>query len=318
MYYKSYTDKNGYIYSIDNFVIEYRLKIGSLEKVTESIKFLSEKYKDSKDEYWERLNCPLCSKYQYYDNHVHLRNGIYIMIGKWVLMDDKKDRIKFPLVKLDINPNKYADNIIFKDLIDMIKPDIGDWYIKRFDLAIDIKTVPDNVQVFRSRKEKGLYKGTRYFGTHNSNGFCKIYNKQIESKLDFELTRIEHTIKLSEKRQNIDNMLKVFSLEDVYIKSSDDNKCNLSKLPYAFKELYIRAKDAGINTDDIIDLLDKRMKSQIFEAVSGTHYKKLIYDYDIIKNLINDMIDLFTVPAPIFENDKGFLELSSDIDLPFD
>lgn len=317
-YYKSYSDSSGYIYSIDNVVIEYRLGIGNIESFIKSVQDLSEKYPYSKSEYWERLNCPLCSKYQYYETHIHLRDGIYVMIGKWILFDDKKDRSLFPMVKLDINPNKYSENDIFKELIDIIKPDIAEWYLKRFDFALDIKTIPDNIQNLYSRKEKGLFRGTRYYGIHNSNGFCKIYDKRKESNLDYDLTRIEHTIKLEDKRQKIDDIIKRMSLENIVIKSDNTSDIKLSNVVEAFKDLYLRCKSADIECDDILNKLNRKTKKDIITSLQGCEYKKIDYDYDIIKRLIQDIIDLFTDKCDIQENVNGFIEVLKDIDLPFD
>lgn len=317
-YYKSYHDKSGYTYSIDNVVIEYHLGIGNKDKLIENIKSLSEKYQDNINEYWERLNCPLCSKYQYFETHIHLRDGIYLMIGKWVLFDDKKDRVLFPLIRLDVNPNKHYDKNILNDLLDLIKEDVADWYFKRLDLAIDINLDPKNIQVFRTRKSKGLYKGTRYYSTHGENGFCKIYNKKIESKLDFDCTRVEHTIKLDSKTQKIEHIINKLSLEEVYIKSEDKESIKLFNSAEAIKQLVLRCKASGIEYDDILDKLNYRTRKDILNSLEYSSYNKLEYDLEIIRKLLNDMLDLFTAKKIIEEDENGFLQITKDIDLPFD
>lgn len=317
-YFVSYIDSDGYIYSIDNVVIEYKLGIGTSNSFLKSIKELSEKYPDNNKEYWERLNCPLCSKYQYYEHHIHLRDGIYLMIGKWFLFDKDKDRVLFPMVKLDVNPNKHYKDDIFLDLIKIIREDMADYYLKRFDFAIDIKTDLENVQNFSSRKEKGLYKGTRYYGIHNQNGFCKIYDKKKESNLDYSLTRVEHTIKISEKKQSIKDIVQNLNLEKIMVKKEINQSLKLNRSASALRDFYIRCKVNNIEVDDIMDNLDYRMKKQIFEAVSECDYKLINYDIEIIKRLIKKVIELYCPEKAIIEDDNGFLQTNKDLYLPFD
>ena len=316
-YFKSYHDKHNYTYSIDNLVIEYKLGISNIDTFTKSIQELTEKYLEDKTQYWERLNCPICSKYQYYDNHIHLRDGIYLMIGKWYLFNDKKDKSMFPMVKIDINPNKHFEKQIFKDLLQIIKPDIADWTIKRFDIAIDIPEDIDNVQILKSRKDKGLYRGTRYYGHHNHNGFCKIYDKQEESKLDDTLTRLEHTIILSDKVQKPEKIIEKLSLEDVYIKCNDKKIEKLSSALECIKEMAVLLKQNNIECDYLIDKLPRPTKKKIIENIGSCHYEKYIYDRELIKRLLDDIISAFTAKRDIEEDENGFLVIERDIDIPF-
>ena len=191
-YYFSQVDASGYTYSIDNVILEYIIKFHI--KIHDFLLDLVEKH-DLKNEYWDRLNCPYCTKYQFYSNHYHLCNGIYIMEGRYSTKNELSNTWDtYPILKLEINPNKHADKPIFKDLMNFLKDNTGDCTLKRYDFCIDIPLNPSCIQVFGCKKEKGLYKGTRYYGQRNKDGYLKIYDKRKEQGLEEDLTRIEYTL----------------------------------------------------------------------------------------------------------------------------
>lgn len=70
--------------------------------------------------------------------------------------------------------------------------------IKRFDIAIDIPIVRDRVQLFKDKRKYGQFFNSRldyteYLGRGSHGGRVKVYNKTIESCLDYDLTRVEVT-----------------------------------------------------------------------------------------------------------------------------
>ena len=162
-YFYSVTDKNGFIHSIDNLTLTYSIRhLGDpgIQSCIDKCHELSEKH-NLKSEYWERLNVNACSKYQMYRNHIHLCNGIYLSVGKYVdtfdVSNKSKEYITYPLIKLEINPNKHYNKPIFNDLLAWLKENSGDINLDKYDYAIDIPLKPDDVQVFSTRKERGLY-----------------------------------------------------------------------------------------------------------------------------------------------------------------
>lgn len=98
---------------------------------------------------------------------------------------------------IEFNPNKLKNN----SLIMYILNNFSRWYIRSFDLAIDIpinildilfdKKIKRNYKIFSSGGDNLTY----YIGTKEKDGSIKIYNKKIESKLNIvgNLTRIEIT-----------------------------------------------------------------------------------------------------------------------------
>lgn len=315
-YFISETDKNGFIYSIDNLVLEYTLMHPSIDVVS-FLQSLMEKYPDYKKEYWEELNKPYSSKWQFFNNRIHICNGINIWFGKWFVSIDG-DKSTFPILKLEFNPNKHGHKSILFDIMEFIYKNMGDSELKKYDIAIDVKCKPEDVINIGSRKEKGLYKGTRYYGQRNKDGFCKIYNKKVEQDLDEDLTRIEHTIIHNKKGSNKKSGI---NLEKIYIRSDLKEDTILKSKPMtAIYRFCVLADVSGLDYEDILNDLGYREQRIIREALNGSRYEKLEYDMDIIKRLIDIVYDLYHINKlhkSDEENENGFMEVG-ECDLPFD
>lgn len=100
---------------------------------------------------------------------------------------------------IEFNPNKLKNNFLIMHILNSFSR----WFIRSFDLAIDI---PINIlDIIFDKKNKRSYKIfssggdniTYYIGTKDMDGAIKIYNKKIESNLSIvgNLTRIEITRK---------------------------------------------------------------------------------------------------------------------------
>lgn len=314
-YFFSVKDSNGYIHTIDNVVLTYSIKrLGTkcFNELLEEFHKLKEKYPNTN--YWERLNINPCSKYSFFQNAVHLDDGIYILLGHYSDYDkEKSEYYVFPLLRLEINPNKHADKPIFQDVMTLLNEYCCDFYLNRYDYAIDIPVVPEDVQVFGSNKEKGLYKGTRYYGQRNRNGFCRIYDKQKEQHLDTPLTRVEHVISLTRTTKNI-------SFEKIYIKDEsvvDSDSEKISKTDAVILELCALASANGLEYESIINKLDKRKKWFIKSKLNQCQYKLLEFNKEVHDKLLDMVRDYFKVKDVIRVDENGFLQID-DEDIPFD
>ena len=106
----------------------------------------------------------------------------------------ESDRTEYNLT-VEFNPNKLKLNKILLYLLDLS----GEWYIKRLDMACDLKVSILDIIYDKGLKRKvdmisnGFDDKTYRIGT--GDGHIKIYNKKKESKLDIqgELTRVEIT-----------------------------------------------------------------------------------------------------------------------------
>lgn len=94
---------------------------------------------------------------------------------------------------IDFNPNKLKDNEIVRYILNLS----GEWFIKSYDLAVDVKGNIRDLIVNKGQKRKMLIFSnggdnlTYEVGTGDLR--VKVYNKKKESKLDMfgDLTRIE-------------------------------------------------------------------------------------------------------------------------------
>ncbi len=94
---------------------------------------------------------------------------------------------------IDFNPNKLKDDEIVKYILGLS----GEWFIKSYDLAVDLKVNIRDLIVNKGQKRKMLIFNnggdnlTYEVGTGDLR--VKVYNKKKESKLDMfgDLTRIE-------------------------------------------------------------------------------------------------------------------------------
>lgn len=100
---------------------------------------------------------------------------------------------------LEFNPNK-----VDFDVIDFIIKNLHPFCMKhwlslvRWDLAIDIPLKRCNVYMLKDRRDYCFFSSARkgvtsYLGQRSNDGFVKLYDKTKESKLDYDLTRLEIT-----------------------------------------------------------------------------------------------------------------------------
>ena len=100
---------------------------------------------------------------------------------------------------IEFNPNKIKDN----NLLLYILNSFSNWFLRSFDLAIDIPINILDILIDKSKKRSykcfssGSDNITYYLGTKERDGNVKIYNKKIESNLNIvgSLTRVEITRK---------------------------------------------------------------------------------------------------------------------------
>lgn len=103
--------------------------------------------------------------------------------------------------RLDFNPNKVAQHTVFQTLLSFLITNTRPMHrtVKRFDLAIDIPV--DRFSVFLVKDARAYIERrhgqewTQYLGAKSSTvGRVKLYNKTVESKLDYPLSRLELTL----------------------------------------------------------------------------------------------------------------------------
>ena len=122
--------------------------------------------------------------------------------------------------RMEFNPNKVGNHAEFKRLLGFFALHTSPMQrsVKRFDLAIDI---PIDREYCFLVKDRRMYierrhgrEYTQYLGSKSSSvGRVKLYNKQVESDLDYPLTRLELTLDPEEPYEKV-NFPKVFYLDN--------------------------------------------------------------------------------------------------------
>lgn len=302
-YYYFLKDKYNNIHSIDNVIITYFLNC-RLECALAHLKMVS----DVCGNYWEKLDCKRCSKYSYYNNIIHFDDGIFLKLGKYGMwLEERKIFEILPVVQIEVNPNKHFKKESFKRIIEFIEFYCTSGVLEKYDYAIDFINVKlDDIQIFNSRKEKGLYKGTKYRGQRNKNGYCKIYDKGKEQKSDDLITRVEHTCCRNGK----------LSLEKLYI-SDHFNSADLSQLRSSYRllvESILRLRENGIEYEDLLDTLPSSTKSRLMPYINNTNYIEYKYDLDILDKLLLNISGLFHFD---YTDSSGYIMVNPDDELPF-
>lgn len=305
MYYFSVTDQFGFIHSVDNVVLNYYLHCS----VDTAVKRLQE-LRSNRKNYWEKLNCSGCPKWSFYQNHIHYDDGIYLKIGHYTDYDAKKKMYRLiPMLSLEVNPNKHSEKDSFQEILQFIKEYCQSGDLIRYDYAIDIPLKQNDIQVFKTRKQCGLYKGTRYYGIRNNHGYCRIYDKGKEQNLDTPLTRVEHVLVAGKK----------LSLETFYYLSSDtvEDLSGLTPNNRAIVMLARQVKALGGDYSSAIGALERHARAKLETYLSGgfVQYK---YDLAILDKLLKEMKRLFFLDDSqvVYEDAEGFLQYDGDV--PFD
>lgn len=100
---------------------------------------------------------------------------------------------------VEFNPNKCMDSMqIHADLSFLLSRCVG-YSVSRWDLAIDIPYDRERVHMTKDKRKYELSQTsysnrTEYLGQRNAPGRVKVYNKTVESELDYSLTRVEITM----------------------------------------------------------------------------------------------------------------------------
>lgn len=100
---------------------------------------------------------------------------------------------------IEFNPNKVMDSPMINQDIGYLLSRCVDYSVVRWDLAVDIPFDRERIHMVRDKRKFEMsltsYENrTEYLGQRNAVGRVKLYNKTIESKLDYSLTRLEVTM----------------------------------------------------------------------------------------------------------------------------
>jgi len=277
--------------------------------IIEVVQRLHEKYPMLR--YQEHLGRAPHSKYDYYLDGVAL-GGVYVSAGKYTNYDKiSKTFDIIPMFELRVNPNKYFHEEWFQELLSELMSHASSGMLRKYDYAIDIPKEPKYIKVLESKKEPGLFKGTRYYGQSGRHGYLKIYDKQKDmkrQKVDIDvLTRVEHTLFTSKEP----SLEKVYVLENEILQT---DYTGLNETDICIIEMYLQLKALG---HEYPLKLGRVKMEKLKEYIHGT-YTLLEYG-DILDRLVENIKQVFKA-SDIVTDDYGFMQVEEDMfdELPFE
>lgn len=196
-YYNQITTKDNLILSCDMLRLTFNLDKFLFNEFNQYINYLS--MKDSKYYFTMFENNSLFA-YKYLLKFSYQESTIVIGL----LFNGAKNNDKTSCF-IEFNPNKTLALGFGNEILNWLKTRSRHLELSRFDLAIDI---PVKRSLISFSKDKRKYNKvyavdkaganienlTEYLGRRNHNGFCKLYNKTLESNLDYSLSRLELTL----------------------------------------------------------------------------------------------------------------------------
>lgn len=176
-------------------------------------------------------------------------NKVYSKTTKNVVVEWNPNKVK--LDKFPINLR-----ILFEDLTRI--------EVMCFDVAIDVPIAIENLIVLKQHELQRINVlshskvETYYLGKFNENGFCRVYDKAKESRLDYDLTRIEIHLKNVGLYGYYDSIKKL-KLPNILIFDED----NLEKISDTNKVLV----QACYTMPYLLSMLEKRKRKQIKDLI---------------------------------------------------
>lgn len=260
---------NGFIYTVDMFRISARINKFDKKDV---INFLASRG----CKFWTNKQAG-----KYDENFMSDKLWLGLMEEK--VHDFGNDLNETILFTLEFNPNKITefDKFIYNYFINHFN-----FNVVRFDLAVDIPHNINNICFFDIFKKcysvfyKDYDNKTYYIG--KGDGHMKIYNKKIESSLDYELTRFEITkeccFKLDGNVPYIDFKFPVLAFQPYYSICDDDT---LEAIVYAvnngfpYRSLSRRYKELikkdFIGMSDLSNNVGNEVLSNFVEKIKNRH-----------------------------------------------
>lgn len=315
-YYKPVFDGSNFV-SVDKIRLKLEFdNISLIEKLVDSVNklmfdylvdFLVVSYKDYKYRYLFTFKV---AKYSFslgllLNHHVidgaEARTGFFEfnpnkILGGLVLKDGVLDEFE-SLSKYDSCPfvdditydSKNRINEIFFKIFSLVKR-YSNYTVKRYDLAIDIPVSRVDVHLFKDTRKytqfyRSAYDVTEYLGSGQNSGRVKVYNKTLESDLDYDLTRFEITLEVL----TYESFLKV--MPRIKILKGGKADCKnvllevLEMIPVCDRNMILRKmsrstrykyeKMIGDDYLSISEVTFKKIVNQIFDLVYKEDFKRM-------------------------------------------
>lgn len=186
--------------------------------------------------------------------------------------------------KVEFNPNKVLPCEFTNELLQLLLTNSYDLSLNEFDIAIDFPLKRDlfSMSTNNGRKYSLICNSnqdkTEYSGTRHTNGFTKIYNKTLESKLDIDITRIEFTF------TDINYSSAIVGLPGIFI--TDYKQLTIDGVG-EFNDTERFILHTLIDYPERINELGRKMKNKMKNTLDS-----YVYSYSISENDFRKCIDI--------------------------
>lgn len=309
-YGKKWTDSLGCVHSLDNLVAEYVVKSFSQKFVLDELAKIFETAIPG----WERSKCckenmPACSAYSWFKSSIW-GGGFYAQYGHYQDFDKvSREWSEYPLLRLKFNPNKYWNSPLLPLLLDWLDRNCDNGVLVKFDYAVDVPARLKDIQV-NSRKEPGLYKGTRYYGQRNKHGRLKIYDKKAESELPDDTSRVEWTFCFGKPI--------VFDTV-VWLTNGSAPLPDVKELgkSYAYARMLLDIRALGGDVQQALGYLDYRTAKKIEPYTIGSGVQLFDGGIDVLEKLLRSYCDALSLSFSAggvnsISIGRSFVRLSND------
>ena len=290
-YYCSFVDKSDYYYSIDKLVLhgsflydcwdEFSARLRLLmirftcyEEMPFSVSLFRDTYYHSfkKLTYSNNFKFELCQG----------SDTFSFWLGTHFQLYDKT----LDTWKLELNPNKCMPCDFVSELFALLRFYSKFVEVGEYDIAVDF---PFSRDLFYLVKDKRKYQTifnsavdkTEYLGSRHEHGFCKLYNKQKESKLDCPLTRFEITCTRLKASAVVDSLPTIYIQREQLvltdIKLTDTDKFILKTLISAPSRLSELGRD---KRSKMREALQCAFTVVAFDSLCISHLVSVLSDLD--------------------------------------
>lgn len=215
-------EKNDVIYSVDMIRLKTYLSFTVFSELEFRLKLVWKEY--VKKSYTSARICNF-----FYNYEIQIDEETSFWFGFLHNTEKRDERNEYYNFTVEFNPNKVRNNKILMYILGLS----GEWYIKSYDLAMDLRININELNLdFSGKREmkiftRGYDDKTIYLG--KGDGRVKVYNKKMESDLNIlgHLTRIE-----------ISRQLEDFDIRNIKMFSYDDKfpSVYLNRYVYSFKD----------------------------------------------------------------------------------
>lgn len=231
----------------------------------------------------------------FYNYNIEVGEGISFWFGflhnNEKRFDNDKSLYNFTI---EFNPNKLKDNKVLLHLLSIS----GEWYIKSYDLAIDIKVniLDLIIDTTCKRKVKVFLEGydNKTYEVGKGEGRYKVYNKKIESNLNIagDLTRVEISRILDDypiKNINIykfgDKFPNIY-LNQYVMSLSDYKDKTLLAISYAVQHGFPLKDLTRYQRKKVKDMFEGGYKVKFFQKYATNVLQQTIYFYFMSNNKV--------------------------------